>query len=155
MPPKSPNTPQTQKHHFPSLPDLSCISQLSVFSSVQWTDLLIKSWRWSQARPLLGVPRVPRCVACGSRSAAVQAQRAPVRRRQSVQDVRPWAGVGVGLLRHQHLKQRADLRQEGPAQWAVLLWSFTWEEEEERKVSLCWQLKTGFPLTRAIFEIVD
>ena len=55
----------------------------------------------------------------------IQAQRAPVRRGESVQDVGPGTGMGVGLLRHQHLKERADLRQEGPAQWAVPLWSFT------------------------------
>ena len=68
-------------------------------------------------------------VACssgvGGGGGAIEAQRASVRRRESVQDVGPRAGVGVGLLRQQHLKERADLRQEGAAQWAVLLWSFT------------------------------
>lgn len=78
-----------------------------------------------RARPLFSVPRVPWGDARGGRGGGVQAQRAAVRRRESVQDVRPRAGMGVGLLRHQHLEQRADLRQEGPAQWAVLLWSFT------------------------------
>ena len=115
----------------------------SVFSSVQ-LYLMVESWWRREARALLRVPRVPRGVPRGGRGVALQAQRAPVRRRESVQDVRSGARVGVGLLRHQHFKQRADLGQEGPAQWAVLLWTFTWEEEEEKEVSLCcffWELK--------------
>lgn len=39
--------------------------------------------------------------------------------------------MGVGLLRHQHFKEGADLGQQGPAQWAVLLWAFTWGGDRE------------------------
>lgn len=127
MPLKSQHTPQTQRRrkHFP----IWATSQLLVFSSVHLTNLLIKSWGWSHTQPLLCVPRVPWYVACGGHGGAIQAKRAAVRCRESVQDVRPWAGVGVSFLCHQHLEQCADLRQEGPAQWAILLWSFTWEEK--------------------------
>lgn len=40
--------------------------------------------------------------------------------------------MGVGLLRHQHFEEGADLGQQGPAQWAVLFWSFTWGNRERR-----------------------
>lgn len=57
----------------------------------------------------------------------IRFQRASIRRRQPVEDVGSRARVGIGFLRHQHLEERADLREQGPAQWAVLVWGFSWE----------------------------
>lgn len=99
----------------------------------------------SYCRPLLSIPRVPWCISCSCGAAAIQSQRATVRRGKPVQDVRWRARVGVGLLRHQHFKEGADLRQQGSAQWAVLVWTFTWGDREGTSGS------TGnFPLHRLL-----
>lgn len=85
-------------------------------------------WKWFVGGSWTRGPVCPP-VACSRR--CIQAHRAAVRRRQPVQHVRPGAGVGVGLLGHQHLKQCADLGQKSSAQWAVLLWSLSWSEDEK------------------------
>lgn len=129
MPLKSPHTSLSHENLWDSFFLFWAASLSSQSFPVFRLYLLIKSWWCRQTRHLLRVPGA--ASRCRGRTGAIQTQRAPVRCGETVQDVRSRAGVGVGLLRHQHLKQRADLRQEGPAQRAVLLWSFTWEEEEE------------------------